>query len=128
MPRVPPAVTAEQVKSERAATSGRTTPWTEKELGHGKKPLPDGFTEIQKPDEASLAAAKFAVTTHDPKLKFGAIEKAERQVVAGINYRLTLKVSHNGKTRRADAVVWQKLNGQHALTSWTWLDEDPAKQ
>jgi hypothetical protein len=88
---------------------------------------PGGFTQIENRDEQALAAAKFAVTAHDPKLKFEGIEKVERQVVAGTNYRLTLKVSDNGKERRADAVVWRKLDGQHALTSWKWLDAAPAK-
>ena len=88
---------------------------------------PGGFTEIENRDEQALAAAKFAVTAHDPKLKFEGIEKVERQVVAGLNYRLTLKASENGMERRADAVVWRKLNGQHALTYWKWLEGAPAK-
>ncbi|MEQ1850553.1 MAG: exo-alpha-sialidase [Chthoniobacteraceae bacterium] len=96
-------------------------------LPRGIAQRPGGFTEIENRDEQALAAAKFAVTAHDPKLKFESIEKVERQVVAGMNYRLTLKVSDNGKERRADAVVWRKLDGQHALSLWKWLDGAPAK-
>jgi len=96
-------------------------------LPRGMAQRPGGFTEIGNRDEQALVAAKFAVTAHDPKLKFEDIEKVERQVVAGLNYRLTLKVTDNGKERRADAVVWRKLDGQHALTSWKWLDAAPAK-
>ena len=93
----------------------------------GMAQRPGGFIQIENHDEQALAAAKFAVTAHDPKLKFESIEKVERQVVAGTNYRMTLKVTDNGKERRADAVVWRKLDGQHALTSWKWRDAAPAK-
>ena len=89
---------------------------------------PGGFTAIPRHEEEALAAAKFAVTAHDPKLKFEGIEKVERQIVAGTNYRLTLKVSDNGKERRANAVVWRKLDGQNALTSWMWLEGASAKE
>jgi len=89
--------------------------------------LPGGFSEVPATDEQALAAAKFAVAKHDAKLTYEAIEGAERQVVAGLNFRLTLKVTDNGKARRAEAVVWRKLDGTHQLTSWKWLDAAPAQ-
>ncbi len=89
--------------------------------------IPGGFSGVSQKNAGALAASKFAVTAHDPKLTFQAVEKVERQVVAGLNYRFTLKVSDGGKIRRADAVVWRKLDGTHQLTSWKWLDEAPAK-
>ena len=84
--------------------------------------IPGGFSPAVANDEGALAAAKFAANAHDAKLAFVSIEKAERQVVAGLNYKLTIKVTDGGKARRADAVVWRKLDGTHALTSWKWLD------
>lgn len=89
--------------------------------------LPGGFSAVATTNAEALAAAKFAVTAHDVKLQFQAIETAERQVVAGLNYRLTLHVSDAGKARRAAAVVWRKLDGSHELTSWNWLDDAPAQ-
>jgi hypothetical protein len=41
-------------------------------------------------------------------------------LVAGMNYRLRLKVKVDGKVKEAEAVVWRKLSGEHELTSWTW--------
>ena len=89
--------------------------------------MPGGFSAVSERDAQALAAAKFAVSAHDAKLQFKAIEKVERQVVAGLNYRLTLKVADGGADRLAEAVVWQKLSGQHELTAWKWLDAKPAQ-
>jgi Aspartic acid proteinase inhibitor len=108
--------------------TGAFTSTAGRELGGSRKLSAGGFSKVQNSDKEAMAAAKFAVTAHDPKLKFNGIEKAEQQIVAGTNYRLTLKVSDDGRERRADAIVWRKLDGQHALTSWTWLDEEPLKQ
>lgn len=57
------------------------------------------------------------------KLELLAVESAAQQVVSGINYRLQLKVSQNGKTRTAEAVVWWqswRKPDPYQLTSWTW--------
>ncbi|MEO6742812.1 MAG: exo-alpha-sialidase [Chthoniobacteraceae bacterium] len=89
--------------------------------------IPGGFGGLSMKDPDALAAAKFAVTAHDPQLTFQAIEKVERQVVAGLNFRLTISVTESGKARSADAVVWKKLDGTHQLTSWKWLDEAHAQ-
>lgn len=89
--------------------------------------VPGGFSPVAPTDADALAAAKFAVAKHDAKLTFQAIEKAEHQVVAGMNYRMTLRVLDAGKARQAAVVVWHKLgNAGHELTSWKWLDGAPA--
>jgi hypothetical protein len=94
--------------------------------------LVGGYSEVSTTNEQVIAAAKFAVTTfasakHDAEMRLdgipGGILKAEQQVVAGINYRLRLKVKAKGTIREADAVVWRKLSGEHQLTSWTWRTE-----
>lgn len=90
------------------------------------QPIPGGYSPVAPTDADALAAAKFAVAKHDAKLSFQALEKAAHQVVAGMNYRLTLRVLDAGKTRPAEAVVWRKLgNAGHELTSWKWLDAPP---
>ena len=84
---------------------------------------PGGFSGVSVKDEEAIAAAKFAVKAHDAKLVFDSIEKVERQVVAGLNYKLTIKVAADGEPRSAEAVVWRKLDGTHQLTSWKWVGE-----
>ncbi len=88
----------------------------------GLEAVPGGFSEIEKPDDETLAAAQFAVSARDPNLKLKDIEKIEKQIVAGTNYRLTIMVSDHGKDRRALALVLRKLDGQHVLTSWRWVE------
>lgn len=74
-------------------------------------------------DEARVvAAAKFAVgsraKTTKLKIKLGSVEKAEMQVVAGINYRLCLNISDGKKKQKVNAVVYQDLEQTYSLLSW----------
>ena len=89
-----------------------------------------------KPDQPALAGgyspaeidsevrkvAEFAVKTQAEStgrpIRLVKILKAERQVVAGLNFRLDLEVADGSKHHKARAVVWQKLDGSLALTSW----------
>ena len=70
-----------------------------------------------------LKAAQFAVKAHHAGLTLQSVNAAEQQVVAGINYKLRLTTSDG---RKADAVVWRKLDGSHELTSWQSIATDPA--
>lgn len=57
------------------------------------------------------------------KLELVKILGAEEQVVAGMNYRLTLKVTVNGTEKQAEAVVWWQAwrkPAPYELTSWKW--------
>jgi hypothetical protein len=91
---------------------------------HGQQPpLPGGFSQAANTDAEVLKAAQFAVKAHDPKLTLKSVNAAEQQVVAGTNYKLRLTTSDG---RKADAVVWRKLDGSHELTSWQWGAADPA--
>ncbi|MFM8470180.1 MAG: cystatin domain-containing protein [Limisphaerales bacterium] len=91
----------------------------------GRAQVPGGFSAAPTTDAWVQAAAKFAVTARDPQLKLLGVEQAQRQVVAGMNYRLTLKVDDGGTNRIADVVVWRKLDGKHELTSWQWQPTKP---
>ncbi|MDR3556792.1 MAG: cystatin domain-containing protein [Syntrophobacteraceae bacterium] len=58
-------------------------------------------------------------------LKLVQIITAEKQVVAGMNYRLKLQVKANGKIREAEAVVWWQAwrkPAPYMLTSWKWVE------
>jgi predicted neuraminidase len=91
---------------------------------HGQQPpLAGGFSQAANTDAEVLKAAQFAVKAHDAKLTLQSVNAAEQQVVAGINYKLRLTTSDG---RKADAVVWRKLDGSHELISWQWITADPA--
>lgn len=96
-------------------------------LSPSRAQTPGGFSAVAKTDANTVAAAKAAVASREGKVQLTSVESAERQVVAGMNYRLTLKVTENGKARRAESVVWHKLDGKFETTSWTWLDAAPAQ-
>lgn len=79
-----------------------------------------GFSVVDVADTSVRSCAEFAVVQHDPsgKTTLDSIITAERQVVAGLNYRLSLIVRRGGAIERAIATVWVPLNGTRELTSW----------
>jgi hypothetical protein len=81
-----------------------------------------GYSEASKTDPEVLSAASFAIKQESRKLgrRFSliSIERAEVQVVAGLNYRLCLKVKIKGKTQKATAVVSKDLKQKYSLSSW----------
>lgn len=92
---------------------------------------PGGYREIAVTDKAAVAAAEFAIEAQAKKEKvtLGKIVKAEVQVVAGANYRLTMDVKVEGGIRPAMAVVWSKLDKSYQLSKWEWKgDVRPEKK
>lgn len=88
------------------------------------RPLVGGFRAGDKADREVLAAAKFAVAeqakTKGVAVELVAVESVEQQVVAGMNYKLRLKVKIDGKEQQVTATVWRKVpvSAGYALTSW----------
>lgn len=84
-----------------------------------------GWANVSTKNKQVVAAARFAVGEYARQeiIKFKKIIRARRQVVAGMNYELTLLVKHEKRTQRAVAVVWQKIDGTYALTSWNWIEK-----
>ena len=86
-----------------------------------KNPVPGGYSEV-KPDEETKVAANFAVGEISKKfnepLALKGIVTAERQVVAGLNYRLELDLIKSNQPFRVRAIVWRKFDGSMELTSW----------
>jgi hypothetical protein len=67
----------------------------------------------QEPDV--LAAARFAASAASKgKAQLVSVDDAQRQVVAGTNYRMTLTLSD---ASRWEVTVWRKLDGVMALTA-----------
>ena len=99
-----------------------------------QQPKPGGYATGSVASKEVVAVANFAVNAHQkamqekkmdpPTLELVTILQAEQQVVAGMNYRLKLKVKLNGKERTAEAIVWwhawRKPN-PYQLTSWSWM-------
>ena len=66
-------------------------------------------------DDQTRAVAAFAIGRMTPPgLSVVKIEAAETQVAAGLNYRLTLKLSDGSHHR---VVVWRRLDGSLELSS-----------
>lgn len=88
-----------------------------------------GYKEISKSDAGARSAAVFAVGAQAAKtsstVELVSVLNAESQVVAGMNYRLCLKVTTSGAAGEADVtatakvVVYRDLKGSYKLTSWT---------
>jgi hypothetical protein len=84
-----------------------------------------GYRTASTTDERVVAAAEYAVAKKSEEqegLTLDVIEKAETQTVAGINYRLCLKVSLDDEKQEVKAVVYQNLQRDYSLTSWVVED------
>ncbi|MDT5122793.1 MAG: hypothetical protein QOC96_2275 [Acidobacteriota bacterium] len=93
----------------------------------GRPPIAGGYKEVAPDDAGVVAAADFAVADHAQKkdltIKLIGIQHAQQQVVAGINYKLCLKVEVSEKDSEAtvkdvQVVVYRNLQNVHSLTSW----------
>jgi len=86
--------------------------------------IPGGYNSVSKNDPQVKAAAKFAVAAQSKRVKHVitliSINKAEQQVVAGMNYKVCLQVRDGRRVRKATAVVYRNLQGKRSLTSWDW--------
>ncbi|MEO6392872.1 MAG: cystatin domain-containing protein [Pyrinomonadaceae bacterium] len=86
-----------------------------------------GYRSIEVDDATAVAAANFAVSKEEETtegIELAEILKAERQSVAGANYRLCLRVKLGEDTQEVQAIVNLNLQGVYSLTSWTPKDCD----
>ena len=91
-----------------------------------------GYKEVSASDASVQAAAEYAVSAQAEKsekeISLVDVIKAERQVVAGSNYRMCLKVTSQGEVGEADVthfvnvVVYVDLKGNRKLSSWAASD------
>ncbi|MBI3653118.1 MAG: hypothetical protein HY231_18985 [Acidobacteria bacterium] len=81
-----------------------------------------GYKEAANDDPEVVAAAEFAVAeqgrTQEAAITLVSVEQAETQVVAGINYRLCLKIAVDDETKDVKVVVYRNLQKAYSLTSW----------
>jgi uncharacterized lipoprotein NlpE involved in copper resistance len=82
------------------------------------------YRAIPGGDSGAVAAADFAVGEEQRRssqaVSLVSIAQAQSQVVAGMNYKLCLKVKTDGQLKEASAVVYRNLQQQYSLTSWSW--------
>jgi len=91
-----------------------------------------GYKEADKDSPEVGAAAEFAVKEQSRKqeltYKLVSIDHAESQIVAGVNYRLCLKVGYHKEDDDVDTtefvrtVVYMNLKKEYSLTSWVQED------
>jgi Na+-transporting methylmalonyl-CoA/oxaloacetate decarboxylase gamma subunit len=85
-------------------------------------PQVGGYQAAPKADPAVVAAAKAAVSERQQKeggdLTLVSIKRAETQLVAGINYRLCLKVKAKDKSQTVTVVINKTLDDKYSITSW----------
>lgn len=84
-----------------------------------------GYNRTPVTKEVRQAAA-FAVRKQQSRetqpLKLLAVSNARRQIVAGVNYALTLQVVRGRETRFAEVYVFESLQSTYKLRSWRWLE------
>ena len=88
-----------------------------------------GYKSVPTDDQAVIDAAEFAANTQSDRsnttINIESIEKAERQVVAGTNYRICMQVAvgEEGEEKPSvqfiQAIVFQSLQQEYDLKSWT---------
>lgn len=88
------------------------------------QPRVGGFKPVAKTDPAVQEAAKFAPDAKNKTSPWGYrlvdILKAERQIVAGTNFRMCLSISEaGGQPFAVQAVVYVDLQRVSKLTGWT---------
>ncbi len=81
-----------------------------------------GKTLIDAEVRQAAAYAITAIKTKQPRAKLARITAAERQVVAGLNYRVHLTLADKS---RWEAVVWKKLDGKMEVVALTPIRRKP---
>ena len=104
-------------------------------FGQKRPPNVGGYTSANVDDADVKGAAEFAVKTKAAELKqklvLQSIAKAERQVVAGTNYRLCIEVyapplkdGEDGVTVWAKVVVYRAAPGAGTSKVTSWEESD----
>ena len=101
-------------------------------MGQQRSPTVGGYKEIATDAPEVVSAAEFAVSARGRKegntIKLISVEGAERQTVAGANYRLCLKVEIEDESNNVDVtqgvkvVVFRSLKKEYSLKSWEEAD------
>ena len=81
-----------------------------------------GYQKVDRPTLTLKAAVDFAVKKQGEAFRLVKIAKAERQVVAGTNFRVKLKVAERSGDKESKysviAVIYRDLDGNYSVTSF----------
>jgi hypothetical protein len=101
-------------------------------VAEDKGPLVGGYQKIAISEEGVKEAAIYAIQKQKAAMKAAGksdaislvkIVEAERQVVAGFNYHLQMKVKTDKATTVVSIVVYDAFDGKKELTSWEEVAE-----
>lgn len=86
-------------------------------------PIVGGYGKISVKSAEAQSSAKFAVSARarrtGKRIVLWKVLMAEQQVVAGMNYKVCMRVFVSGKARTVTAVVYKNLRQKLSLTSWS---------
>ena len=81
-----------------------------------------GYGDSDIKDKDVKRAARVAVSSRSKQVHHTvsllSINKAETQVVAGLNYRICMRVRDGKRVRTITAVVYRNLKNKYSLTNW----------
>lgn len=88
-----------------------------------RRPIVGGYRQASTTAIDVIKAAEFAVAEENRKdeeaeITLTSIERAEKQVVAGTNYRLCLRLDRGGESEDIKVIVFQSLKSKWSLVSW----------
>ena len=95
------------------------------------EPIVGGYAKTNAAAKNVVAAAKFAVQkrakTRKATITLLSIKNAEKQVVAGLNYKICMQVSVKINSKKTvkqivQVVVYRNLKNAYSLTNWTEKD------
>ncbi|HEX8772934.1 MAG TPA: hypothetical protein VF735_04965 [Pyrinomonadaceae bacterium] len=85
-------------------------------------PMAGAYAKTSPTSHEVVSAARYAAREQGVKERaiifVGSIKSAEVQVVAGLNYRLSMRVIVYDKPQDVIAVVYKNLEREYSLTSW----------
>lgn len=85
-------------------------------------PVVGGYQKVKKSDDEVKKAIDFAMKEQGEYITLKKIKKAEQQVVAGMNYKVTLQFAEKQGDKESkftvNAVIYRDLEGNYSVTQW----------
>ena len=93
-------------------------------LGTVTAQVTGGYGPISTTDPMVILAARYALISQNAQMSgkytLKSINKAQSQVVAGINYHVCISLRREDTIRTAEALVYQNLQRKWSVTRWAW--------
>ena len=97
-----------------------TTSRSSADTSSSRLSMTGAYAPMDIDDNDVVSCANYAVENREPKgtVTLVKILSAEKQVVAGMNYKMKLSILKNGTPQVVNVVVWSKLDGTREVTRW----------